>query len=150
MLLRKQILEDLKVAMKNGETDIRDTLRVIDSMIKNEEIVQKKREGGLDDANTIAIVKRAIKQRKDSAQQFRQGGRDDLAQKEEREIAIVEKYLPLQMSEEEVRAVVKKIVETVGASAKSDMGKVMGPAMKEVGDMADGAIVRTIVEEFLS
>ncbi|MFA5985819.1 MAG: GatB/YqeY domain-containing protein [Parcubacteria group bacterium] len=150
MLLRKQILEDLKTAMKNGETDIRDTLRVIDSMIKNEEIAQKKREDGLDDANTIAIVKRAIKQRKDSAQQFRQGGREDLAQKEEREIAIVEKYLPLQMGEEEVRVVVKKIIETVGASSKADMGKVMGPVMKEIGDTADGAVVRTIVEEFLS
>lgn len=150
MLLRKQIFEDLKIAMKSGDTDARDTLRTVDSMIKNEEIAQKKREDGLDDVSTIVVIKRAIKQRKDSAQQFRDGGREDLATKEEKEIAIIEKYLPAQMSEEDVRDVVKKIIAQTGAVSKADMGKVMGPVMQSIGDATDGTIVRKIVEELLS
>lgn len=150
MLLRKQIFEDLKTAMKSGDTDARDTLRTIDSMIKNEEIAQKKREEGLDDMGTIAVIKRAIKQRKDSAQQFHQGGREDLAEKEEKEISIIEKYLPAQMSVDDVRAVVEKVIATTGASTKADMGKVMGPVMQEIGDATDGTVVRGIVEELLS
>lgn len=149
MLLRQTIVDDLKVAMKSGDIIKRDTLRVIDSMIKNEEIAQKKRESGLDDAQTIAVIKRAIKQRKDSAAQYRSGGRDDLAQKEEQEIAIVEIYLPEQLSTEQLRSIVKNVVEDTGATSRADMGKVMGRVMQEVGDRTDGNSVRVIVEEFL-
>ena len=149
MLLREKIIEDLKVAMKAGDTVSRDTLRTIDSMIKNEEIAQKKRDTGLDDVNTVMLIKRAIKQRKDSAMQFRAGKRDDLAHKEESEIAIIEKYLPEQMSAEEVQMIVKKIVDDLGASSKADMGKVMGLAMQKIGDASDGNTVRQAVNEFL-
>lgn len=149
MLLRQTIVDDLKVAMKSGDIIKRDTLRVIDSMIKNEEIAQKKRESGLDDSQTIAVIKRAIKQRKDSAVQYRSGGRDDLAQKEEQEIAIVEIYLPEQLSTEQLRSIVKNVVEDTGATSRADMGKVMGRVMQEVGDRTDGNSVRVIVEEFL-
>lgn len=149
MLLRKKILEDLKIAMKSGDQKARDTLRSLDSMIKNEEIAQKKREVGLDDAGMVTLVKRAIKQRKDSATQFRNGGREDLAENEEIEIRVIEKYLPVQMSEEEVTVIVKRIVEETGATTKSDMGKVMGKVMNEVGDGSDGNTVRAVVESFL-
>jgi uncharacterized protein len=149
MLLREQIVSDLKNAMKSGDAAKRDTLRVIDSMIKNEEIAQKKRETGLDDVETIVLIKRAIKQRKDSAMQYRSGGREDLAEKEEQEIAMIEGYLPQQLSEEELREVVARIIEKTGAQSRADMGKVMGSVMQEVGDKTDGNAVRVLVEELL-
>jgi len=150
MTIREQILNDIKEAMKAREVEKRDVLRSLDSMIKNEEIAMGKREEGLNDDNIIVLVKRAIKQRRDSAEQFRSGNRDELAQKEEREIDFIEKYLPVQMSEDDVRDIVEKIIDEVGATSKSDMGKVMGSAMGAVGDAADGSVVRKIVEELLS
>lgn len=150
MTIREQILNDIKEAMKAGETERRNVLRSLDSMIKNEEIAQGKREDGLNDDSVIVLVKRAIKQRRDSAEQFRSGGRNDLAEKEEQEINFIEKYLPAQMTEEEVRVIVERVVDEVGASGKGDMGKVMGSVMGAVGDAADGAVVRAIVEEVLS
>lgn len=150
MTIREQILNDIKEAMKAKEVEKRDVLRTLDSMIKNEEIATGKREEGLGDDGVIVLVKRAIKQRKDSAEQFRSGNRDELAQKEEREIDFIEKYLPVQMSESDVRDIVEKIVDEVGATSKSDMGKVMGSAMGAVGDAAEGSVVRKIVEELLS
>ncbi|MEN8251958.1 MAG: GatB/YqeY domain-containing protein [Patescibacteria group bacterium] len=150
MTIKETITKDLKEAMKAKEVEKRDTLRTLDSMIKNEEIEQGKREDGLDDASVVVLVKRAIKQRKDSATQFKAGGREELAQKEELEISFIEKYLPAQMSEDDVRAVVEKVVKETGATGKADMGKVMGGVMKEIGDSADGAVVRSVVEESLS
>ncbi len=149
MTTYEEIKSDLKVAMKSGETQKRDTLRSIDSMIKNEEISQGKREEGLSDDEVIKIVKRAIKQRKDSSTQFKSGGREDLAEKEDAEIVFIEKYLPEQMGDDDIKAIVKRVVEKTGATEKSDMGKIMGMAMCEIGDKADGSIVRKAVEEFL-
>ncbi len=150
MTIREQILNDIKEAMKAKEVERRDVLRSLDSMIKNEEIAQGKRDDGLNDEDVVSLVKRAIKQRKDSAEQFKKGNRDDLAEKEEQEISFIERYLPAQISEDEVRIIVEKVVADVGAEGKADMGKVMGPVMGIVGDTADGAIVRTVVENILS
>ena len=150
MTIREQISNDIKEAMKARDVERRDVLRSLDSMIKNEEIAENKREEGLGDDGVITLVKRAIKQRKDSAEQFRRGGRDELADKEEQEIHFIEKYLPAQMAENEVRAIVEKVVADVGAKDKGDMGKVMGGAMSAVGDAADGAVVRKVVEDVLS
>ena len=150
MTIREQILNDIKEAMKAKEIEKRDVLRSLDSMIKNEEIAQGKRDDGLNDEDVVSLVKRAIKQRKDSAEQFKKGNRDDLAEKEEQEISFIERYLPAQISEDEVRIIVEKVVADVGAEGKADMGKVMGPVMGIVGDTADGAIVRTVVENILS
>jgi len=150
MTLRTQITTDLKDAMKARDIDTRDVLRSLDSMIKNEEIAQKKREEGLSDEEIIVIIKRALKQRKDSANQYRDGGREELAQKEEKEIEIIEKYLPAQMTEDELREIVQGVINKVGATSKADMGKVMGVVMSEVGQTADGNVVRGIVDELLS
>ena len=150
MTLKKQIAEDLKDAMRAREVEKRDTLRSLDSMIKNEEIAVGKREDGLDDAAIVTLVKRAIKQRVDSAQQFTKGDRKELAQKEELEISFIERYLPTQMSSQEITSIVKKVIEETGTSTKADMGKIMGAVMSKVGDNADGTIVRSIVDEFLS
>ena len=150
MLLREQIVQDLKDAMKSGDTHTRDTLRSLDSMIKNEEIAQNKREEGLEDAGTISLVKRAIKQRKDSASQYREGDRSDLAEKEEKEMCVIEKYLPEQMSEQEIAAIVETVIAESGATTKADMGKVIGAVMSKVGIDADGSVVRDVVDKALS
>lgn len=148
-MLKETILEDLKTAMKAKDVEIRDTLRMLDSMVKNEEIAAGSREEGMDDDGVMALIKRAIKQRTDSAQQYRDGGREELAAKEDVEIAVLSKYLPEQMSAEDVKAIVEKVIADTGATSKADMGKVMGPAMQAVGDAADGNTVRAAVDELL-
>jgi uncharacterized protein YqeY len=92
----------------------------------------------------------AAKQLKDSIQQYKDGGREDLAENEAFELSIVERYLPEQMSEDDVRAIVKKSIADVGAESLKDMGKVMGSAMQAVGGEADGSIVQKMVREELS
>lgn len=149
MNLKQKISDDLKSAMKSGDTAKRDTLRMLDSMVKNVEIEKKKREQGLDDAEVQEVIARAIKQRKDAVEQYEKGGRPELAEKEKKEIEILAAYMPAQMSEEEIRAEVKNIIAETGASDKSQMGRVMGSAMGRLKGKADGAVVKKIVEEEL-
>ena len=148
-MLKQKILEDLKSAMKAGDTAKRDTLRMLDSMIKNSEIEKKKREEGLSDEEVQEVIARAIKQRRDSASQYISGGREDLAQKENAEIEILSVYMPAQLSEQEARAEVLKIIAEVGAVSKSEIGKVMGKAMADLKGKADGNLVKKIAEEEL-
>ncbi len=150
MTICEQISSDIKEAMKSKNIEKRDVLRSLDNMIKNEKIAQGKQKDDLGDDAVITLVKRAIKQRKDSAEQFKNGGRDDLAKKEEREINFIEKYLPKQMTKEEVRVIVKKIITDLNATNNGDMGRVMRDVMKAVGNATDGNTVRKIVEDILS
>ncbi|MFA6160509.1 MAG: GatB/YqeY domain-containing protein [Parcubacteria group bacterium] len=149
MSLKQKIIEDLKNAMKAGDTAKRDTLRMLDSMVKNSEIEKKKREEGLSDEEVQEVIARAIKQRKDSAFQYASGGREDLAQKENAEIEILSVYMPAQLSEQEARAEVLKIIAEVGAVSKSEIGKVMGKAMTVLKGKVDGNLVKKIAEEEL-
>ena len=146
MSLKKQILEDLKTAMKAGDTVKRDTLRMFDSMIKNVEIEKKKREEGLSDAEVQEVATRAIKQRRDAAEQYKAGGREDLVEKEEAEIAVLLDYMPSQMSEAEATIEVEKIIASLGVTTKADIGKVMGAAMGALKGKVDGNLVKKIVE----
>ncbi len=150
MSLKEKIRIDLKEAMKTGETDKRDTLRMLESAIKNEEIGKKKREQGLNDEEILAVISRFIKQRKDSAFQYEKGGRPELAEKENREIIILSAYLPAQLSVEEIGEVVRKIIAEIGAKGHQDMGKVMQASMVLLKGKADGAAVKEIVEKELS
>jgi len=145
-MLKQQILEDLKSAMREGNAEKRDTLRMLDSMIKNTEIDKKKREEGLSDEEIQEVVMKAIKQRKDAIAQYVDGGREELADKEKKEIEFLSVYMPSQLSEDEIRKIVQ---ETIAESADSDMGKTMGAAMAKLKGKADGTIVRKIVEEEL-
>lgn len=149
MSLKQQIVEDMKQAMKAGETAKRDTLRMLDSMIKNTEIEKLKKEEGLTDEEVQGVIAKAIKQRKDSVEQYNAGGRADLAEKENREIEILSAYMPEQMSEEKVREIVKATLVEIGATSKAEMGKAMGPIMGKLKGQADGNLVRKIVEEEL-
>jgi uncharacterized protein YqeY len=146
MKLEEQIKNDLKEALKAGDTQTRDVLRVLASDIKNEAI---KAQRELEDKDIIAVIKRGIKSRKDSVQQFISGGRADLAEKEESEVAILEKYMPEQMSEQEVEGVVKKVVEKMDPASAKNFGLVMKEVMKEIDDRADGALVSQAVKKTL-
>lgn len=116
-------------------------------MIKNVEIEKGKRESGLSDEEIIEILMRAVKQRKDSAAQYIDGGRPELAEKEQKEIEIISAYLPEQLTAEEIVGVVKEVISSCGATGSGDMGKVMGQVMAKVKGKADGNLVREMVEK---
>jgi len=147
MLLKDKLQADLITAMKSGNTQKRDVLRMLDSMIKNVEIEKNKREQGLTEDEIIEIIGRAVKQRKDSVRQYKEGGRNDLAEKEREEIGILSEYLPKQMSEAELLVIVKKIMAQMKIENKSEFGKVMGMTMNKVKGQADGNLVREIIEK---
>jgi uncharacterized protein YqeY len=149
MSLKQTIIEDMKAAMKEGNTLKRDALRMLDSMIKNTEIEKMKKETGLTDEEVIEVVGRAVKQRKDSVAQFEAGGRPELAEKEKNEIEILSAYMPAQLGEDEVRKVVKEVITATGATSKADMGKVMGQIMGRLRGQTDGNVAKKIVEEEL-
>jgi uncharacterized protein YqeY len=149
MSLKEKISLDLKSAMKVGDTLKRDTLRMLDAMIKNTEIEKMKKADGLSDAEVIEVIGRAIKQRRDSMAQYSAGGRPELAEKESQEIEILSAYMPEQLSEEKIRETVKEIIVSTGASSKADIGKVMGMAMGRLKGQADGNMVKKIAEEEL-
>jgi uncharacterized protein YqeY len=148
-MLKQTILDDLKVAMKAGDTAKRDTLRMLDSMVKNVEIEKQKRETGLSDEEVLEVIGKAVKQRKDASAQYATGGRQDLVEKENQEIAILAAYLPAQLDEATVRETVKAVIVQVGATGMADIGKVMGLAMGKLKGQADGNLVKKLAEEEL-
>ena len=149
MALKQKILEDLKDAMKSGDSEKRDVLRLIDSAVKNVEIEKGKREEGLGDEEVIEILSRAMKQRQDSISQYEKGGRADLAEKERAEMEIISQYMPEQLGKEELRNIVKSSIEKSKATSKSDFGKVMGMVMAQVKGKTDGNTVKDILNEEL-
>lgn len=146
MGLKDQIKSDLKNSMKSGDNVSRGVLRLLNSDIKNAEIEKRKE---LSDNEIIEVVKRSIKRRKDSIEQYKKGGRKDLVDQEEKELKVLEKYMPEQMSEKETRVVIQDVIRKSGATSASDFGKVMGAAMKEFKGKADGNLVSKIVKEEL-
>ncbi|RMZ49597.1 GatB/YqeY domain-containing protein [Candidatus Marinimicrobia bacterium PRS2] len=142
-----QLQEELKIAMKSGERAKMIGLRNIIGKIKAAQIDKGE---SLTDEESLKILKTAAKQLKESIDQYQKGGRDDLAEKETFELSLLEKYLPEQLSEEQIRGTVKNIVKNTSAGSMQDMGKVMGATMKELAGSADGKIVQKIVQEELS
>ena len=133
-------------SMKKGEKEATTTLRMFSAEIKKEEI-EKKAE--LTDEETISIVQKMIKQRKDSFSQFEQAGRQELAEKEAREISILEQFLPEQLSEEEILQEVNQAIAQSGAESMQDMGKVMGLLKNKLSGKADMGLVSIKVKESL-
>ena len=133
-------------SMKKGEKEATTTLRMFSAEIKKEEI-EKKEE--LTDEETISIVQKMIKQRKDSFSQFEQAGRQELAEKEAREISILEQFLPEQLSEEEILQEVNQAIAESGAESMQDMGKVMGLLKNKLSGKADMGLVSIKVKESL-
>lgn len=149
MNLREKITLDIKNAMLSGDTVRRDTLRFLDSAIKNFEIEKKKKDLGLSDEEILEVINRSVKQRKDSIKQYINGGRPELADKEKKELEILKTYMPEQMSEDEIRKVVKETISITGAVSASEIGKVMGQTMVKLKGKADGNIVKRITSEEL-
>ena len=141
------LMNDMKSAMKSGQKLELVALRNLIGKLKAKQIDNGK---DLTTDEYIKVIASAAKQLKDSIQQYKDGNREDLAKNESFELSIVERYLPEQMSEEDVRSIVKKAILDVGAQSMKDMGKVMGNAMQVVGSEADGSIVQRIVREELS
>lgn len=146
MALKEKISEDMKAAMKAHEKDRLAVIRMVRSAIRQMEIDGKKE---LDDEGVIAVISKEVKMRKDSLEEFQKGGREDLVAKTQAEIDVLLPYLPKQLSEEEIVALVKEAVEQTGASAPKDMGKVMGVLMPKVKGRADGKLVNGIVKSML-
>jgi len=146
MSLNERLNEDMKQAMKDKDKFRLSVIRMLRSSIKNVEIDQRR---PLEDSEVLDILQREVKQRKDSLQEFKKAGRDDLVESVQAEIAIINEYLPRQLTEEEIKAVVQQTIQEVGASSKADMGKVMGALMPKVKGRADGRLVNQIVQQFL-
>jgi uncharacterized protein len=136
--LKDRITEDMKTAMRAGEKERLGTIRMLQAGIKQREVDERIT---LDDAQVLAVIEKMIKQRKESIAQFEQGGRADLAAKERAEIDLLQAYLPAQLSEAEVDALIKEAIASTGAASIKDMGKVMGVVKSKAAGRADmGAI----------
>ena len=146
MALLSDIKQDLKQAMLEKNDLVRDTIRMFLSEVQRYEIDNKEE---VDDTKALQIINKMIKQRNDSISQFRDGGRDDLADKEQSEVDILSKYKPAQLSEEEVAKKVNEAIEQSGASSMQDMGKVMGQ-LKSLAGSADMGLISKLVKEKLS
>jgi len=145
--LQGKVQEDIKVSMKAKDGTKVSVLRFLMAAIKNREIELK---DSLDDEQVLQEIVSSAKKRRESIEAFRDAGREDLAVKEEAELAILEEYLPEQLSAEEVRKVVQEAILSVGASSPADMGKIMKEVMPKVRGKADGKMVNQIVKESLS
>jgi len=151
MSLKARLLDDLKAAMKAKESDKTRVLRSLKAKILEKEISERKEgQSTLSDEQIVDVLMKAAKQRKESIDQFKEGGRDDLVEKEEMELALIEKYLPEMMSEDEIRAAVKDQIEEMNATSMADMGKVMGALMGKLKGKAEGALISKIVKEELT
>jgi len=151
MALKDKLNDDLKVAMKARDQVRLDTLRAILSELKNMSIAQRG-EGGsgdLAEADELAVLSRARKQREESITAFRNGAREDLAKNEEAQLAIILEYLPKQLSVDEVKAIVQGVIAELGATSKKDMGKVMGKLMPQLKGRFPGDQVKPVVEALL-
>lgn len=148
-MLKDKIASDLKDALKSGDNQKRDTLRFLQSAIKNVEIEKRKQKEGLTDEEVIEVIARSMKQRRESVEQFEKGGRPELAEKEKKEMEILSLYLPEQLGEEDIKKEVLAAISESGAKSPGDMGRVMGAAMKKLKGRADGNAIKKIVEEEL-
>lgn len=147
MTLKEQLLSDLKSAMKSKDKVAKDTVTMIRAAVLQKE---KDTKAELEDSDILDIIAKQHKQRKDALADFVKAGRDDLIETTNQEIAIIKKYLPEQLSREEIEKIVDETIEEVGATSMKEMGKVMGKLMPKVKGVADGKVVNEIVREKLS
>ncbi|MDJ0633545.1 MAG: GatB/YqeY domain-containing protein [Xenococcaceae cyanobacterium] len=151
MSLKDRIGEDIKSAMKAKDKIRLETVRSIKKVILEKEVaLRPKGQDSLTEEQEIEVLSQQAKQRRDSIEQYRNGGREDLAEKEAQELAIIETYLPKQLSDEEVNSILDEIIASVGATTAKDLGKVMGVAMKQLKGKADGKKIQAMVKEKLS
>lgn len=150
MAHKEQLTNDLKAAMLSGDRFVADTLRNLKAAILDEEVKQNKRDDGLADDEIEKVIAREVKKRHESIKLYRDNGRDDLADNEQREVDVLAQYLPEQMSEDDIRALVQQVIADTGAAGPQAMGQVIGAVKGRAGNTADGATVARIVKEELS
>jgi len=145
--LKEKLASDLKQAMKTGNTGRRDVLRLVLSAVQNAEIAKR---GNLEEPDVIGVLVKEARQRQESIDAFKQGNRQDLVDKEEAELAIIQEYLPQQVGRDEIVAAARKIIAEVGAEGPRDKGKVIPRLIVEFKGKADGREINDIVTELLS
>lgn len=148
MMLEDKILNDYKEAMKSKDAVKVSTLSFLRAAMKNLGIDKKKDK--LEDGDVILVVKKQIRQRQDSIEQFKKGNRPDLAVKEEKELGILKAYLPKELSADEIKKIIEETIAATGASGVKDMGKVMKEVMARTAGCADGKLVSDLVKERLT
>ncbi len=146
MSVMERLNQDMKQAMKDKAAGKLSVIRMVKAALKNEEINKGRL---LSEDEELTILTRELKQRRDSLQEFEKAGREDLAEKTREEIAVLTEYLPAQLSEDEIRQIVREAIASTGAASKKEMGKVMGAIMPKVKGKADGNLVQKIVSEEL-
>ncbi|NQY20070.1 MAG: GatB/YqeY domain-containing protein [Campylobacteraceae bacterium] len=147
MTLKEQLKSDLKDAMRAKEIVKRDSIRTINTMVKQIEVDERIE---LDDASIVKLIQKGIKQREEAIIQYTEAAREDLIQKEQDQIDIFKLYLPEQISDENLEIGMKEIIATVNATSMKDMGKVMGNASKKFAGVADGKRINEMVKKLLS
>jgi uncharacterized protein len=145
--LKQRVNDDLKAAMRAGDTRRRDTMRLLLAALKQREVDERKE---LADADVVAVIDKMIKQRRESIAQFEKGGRRDLAENEQFEVGVLQAYMPQALSDAEVEATVAEAIAAAGAKAPSDMGKVMGALKSKLAGKADMAKVSALVKAKLA
>ncbi|OGO23797.1 MAG: aspartyl-tRNA amidotransferase [Chloroflexi bacterium RBG_16_50_9] len=145
--LKQKLTDDLRQAMRDGNTVKRSTIRLLMASIKNAEIA---RQVALDDAGILGVIAREVRQRQESIEAFKQGNRQDLVAKEEAEMVVLQGYLPQQMTREEIVKAVRQVIAEVGAQGPGDKGKVMSKLMAQLKGKADGRDINAMVTELLS
>ncbi|RXJ69317.1 glutamyl-tRNA amidotransferase [Halarcobacter ebronensis] len=146
MSLKEQLKEDLKIAMREKDVVKRDSIRAINTMIKQIEVDERKE---LNDQDVIKLIQKGIKQREEAVAQYKEASRDDLVQKEQEQIDVFSLYLPAQLGDDELEAGLREIITAVGAQSMKDIGKVMGQASKKFAGVADGKRINEMTKKIL-
>ena len=149
MALKDKISEDLKAAMKSGDKTRLETLRSMRAALMEKEIERRGSGKPVSPEDEIGVLTSAAKKRKESIELFQKGGRQDLVEQESKELAIIQEYLPKQMSEEDVRKIIQDVIVQTGASTAADFGKVMPGVMKILKGKADGKLIQDLVKQSL-
>jgi len=150
MTLKQRIRDEMKAALLGGNRFLGDTLRNLSAAILDEEVKQNKRDDGLNDEAVEKVIAREIKKRRESAAIYRENDRIDLAEPEEKEMAILQAYLPEQMTEVELRQLINEKIVELGASDLRSMGQVVGAVKAAAGNKADGAVIAKLVKQALT
>lgn len=147
MGLREQVLEDIKNAMKSKEADRLSAIRMLQAAIKYREI--ELRPNAITDQDILGVVKKLVKQRRDSIEEFTKANRTDLVDKEKFELSVLETYMPAQMSNDQIAAVVDEVIKSSGATSIKQMGGVIKEVMAKTGGLADGKVISDLVKSKL-
>ncbi len=146
MSLKQQLKDDLKIAMKKKELVKRDSIRAINTMIKQIEVDERRE---LNDEDVLKLIQKGIKQREEAISQYKNAKRDDLVQKEQEQINVFKEYMPKQLSDEELESRLKSLIEELGVTSIKDMGKIMGQASKKFAGIADGKRINEMTKSLL-